>query len=291
MNINKQALALASIVVGSYCQMSEAAPITIDGNLSDWGITVGDNNSSNFGSLAGDVGLVSYHLEDTGDTLGHSYYLGLNYGGQDYDAEFMGVAVQGTTLYVTLVTGQRQDNGFSFFSPGDFRFETSGGTFGVEAGGKAGGSSGVAITEGAVGSTYNLYSNGVTQSYSNAAAAQTAGSIWHDETWILDPISPKGPVQLQIDGQSQYVGMADYIYTGNTVTTQHSIIEFAIDLSVFEGEDIYSLHWRPSCGNDEMNVTLNISTKVPEPGTLALLMVGLLGFSPVIRRKVDRSTH
>lgn len=293
MNINKRALALISVFVGSYYQVSEASPITIDGNLSDWGITVGDNNTSNFSSLASNIGLVGSHLEDTGDTQGHNSYLGPNLGGQDYDAEFMGVARQGNTLFVSLVTGQRPDNALKYYSPGDFRFETSGGRFGVEAGGGKGHASstatsslGVAITEGTVGSTYTTYSNGTTKSYSNAVAAQTTGSIWRDVTWILDPITPKEPVQLQINALSQQVGMADYIFTRNSVTSQHAIIEFAIDLGVFGGVDLYSLHWRPSCGNDEMNVTLNLSTKVPEPATLALLMAGVLGaLFPVVRRR------
>lgn len=297
MRIKKWALACASIAVGLSCQSSWATPITVDGNLSDWGVAVSDNNGSSFGSLAGNIGLVAAHLEDASD-ISNSYYLGPGDGGQNYDAEFMAVARQGNTLFVALVTGQRPDNGMAYYSPGDFRFETSAGRFGVEAGGGKGHASstatsalGKAVTEGAAGSTYTLKSNGETLAYSDAAAAQTAGSLWRDVSWILDPIAPKEAVQFQINTLSQQLGMADYIFTRNSVTSQHAIIEFALDLGVFGGVDLYSLHWRPSSGSDEVDVALNLSTQVSEPGSLALLMAGMLAMAPAIRRRAMQSAH
>jgi len=76
-----------------------AAPITIDGDLSDWGISVADGTSSqpvgtDYSGLRSD--LAGSMIEDTDDTT-NSLYLGPNYGGQNYDGEFMGVLTQGST--------------------------------------------------------------------------------------------------------------------------------------------------------------------------------------------------
>ncbi len=69
-----------------------------------------------------------------------------------------------------------------------------------------------------------------------------------------------------------YVGLSDYVYTRNSVTTQHSIIELAFDAASFigAGETINSIYWRPSCGNDELGITLNATIHTPEPASLAI---------------------
>ena len=272
--------------------------IAINGNLSDWGVSVADNNGSNFGVAAGagqatlgDGSVMYYHLEDQHDLAGHSTLLGPNYGGQDYDAEFMGVVLNGTQLSIAIVTGQRPDNGFTFFAPGDIRIQTSQGVFAVEVGGGMGGGSGTAITEGALGATYRLNANGETKgallsdgtavgdlSGPNpqlvANASQTAGSIWKDPEWIFDPIVPQGPTQMQFVGGTR-VGDADYIYTRNSSTSQHSIIELTLDAALLGGGILESVYWRPSCGNDELNVDVDRQI-VPEASTL--VSWGLLAF-------------
>jgi hypothetical protein len=263
--------------------------IAIDGGLSDWGVSVADNNGSNFGVPAGagqttlgDGSVMYYHLEDQHDLAGHSTYLEPNYGGQDYDAEFMGVVINGTQLSIAIVTGQRPDNGLTFFGPGDIRIQTSQGVFAVEVGGGMGGGSGTAIVEGALGTTYRLNSSGETKGVLTsdgtsvgdltgpnpqlaANAMQTAGSIWKDPQWILDPIVPQGPTQMQFVGGTR-IGDADYIYTRNSSTNQHSVIELTLNAALLGGGTIESVFWRPSCGNDELNVDVDHQI-VPEAGT------------------------
>ncbi|WP_455207418.1 PEP-CTERM sorting domain-containing protein [Kaarinaea lacus] len=265
-----------------------AYSITIDGNLSDWGIQVADGTSSqpvgtNYSGLRTD--LAGYHLEDTND-LSNNYYLGPNYGGQNYDGEFFGALLEGSTLYLSILSGQRPDNGSNsnggLFSPGDIRIETSLGVFGIEVGGGAVGNSGAAITEGANGSTYRVNSSGYTTGHSSLST-QTAGSVWLDADWILDPISPRQPVQMSINSGSIMVGTADYIFTRNSVTRQHSIIELALDMNMFGGATLYDLTWLPSCGNDELRISTQISS-VPEPASVALLGLGLLGIGFMRRR-------
>lgn len=96
----------ATLAAMACCTVSVASPITVDGNLSDWGAAVWDSNESNFYHLSSSIGLLGFVREDQSDSAGDSGYLGPHYGGQNYDAEFMGVALQGSTLYMAIVSGQ-----------------------------------------------------------------------------------------------------------------------------------------------------------------------------------------
>jgi hypothetical protein len=268
-------------VVGVICTLSTARA----GLLSDWGVTVADNNASTYGvpngqgqkPIAGGKQLL-YHSEDTGDTQGHGFFLDPNYGGQDYDAEFMGVVFDGSKLQIAIVTGQRPDNGFSYFAPGDIRIVTSIGVYGVEVGGGNGGGSGSSIAQGAPGATYTLNSNGFTIGVSTSGV-QVAGSLWKDPVWILDPIAPQGATQMQFV-QGTFVDTVDsYSYTRNDFTTQHAVIEMTLDASADFGAGtiIESIHWRPACGNDELNVLVNGRVVAPEASTIVSWSLVALG--------------
>ena len=63
------------------------------------------------------------------------------------------------------------------------------------------------------------------------------------------------------------IGDADYLYTRNSSTSQHSVIELTLDAALFGGGTIESVFWRPSCGNDELNVDVDHQI-VPEASTL-----------------------
>lgn len=260
-----------------------ASAITIDGDLSDWGVTVADGNNSDFSTPSPTINLVSSFEEDQNDFAGSGGYVGPNYGGQNYDAEFMGVALQGKTMFLAIVSGQRPDNGLSNYSPGDIYMTTPVGIVGIEVGGGAGGGAGGVVTEGDAGSTYNLKSNGYTQSYGTTDPAQTAGSVWADADWIQDPIAPGSPVQMEINGASSKIADADYAFTRNTQTNQHSVIELALDLTNMlddDGNGSIGIHWSPSCGNDIVTAFFQVSipptsTEIPEPGSALVWLVGV----------------
>jgi len=123
---------------GLMLSAAPASALTVDGELSDWGITVGDSNTSNFSSLNTGIGIVSSFAEDQNDNS-NNHYLGPNYGGQNYDVEFIGMAMQGSIMYLAIVTGQRPDNGLSTYSPGGIYMTTPFGIVGIEVGGGPGG--------------------------------------------------------------------------------------------------------------------------------------------------------
>jgi len=268
------------LAVGLACLVFGSAPafasFIVDGDLSDWGVTVADNNNSVFGFSTA-FSVLGTHLEDQNDNAGDGGALGPNQGGQNYDAEMMAVAVHAGHMYVAVVTGQRPDNGFTRYAPGDIRIETDAGSYGLEVGGGPGGGDGTLLSTGAFGSTYTLKGNGYTLAHAYANERQTVGSIWGEVTWLMDPINPKEPTQFEITNASEFLGEAEYIYTRDSDTAQHAVIEFAFDLSLFAGQTLESIHWRPSCGNDELDVA------VPEPGALASLLLG--GLALVIRRR------
>jgi len=130
----------ASVVVVLLCTLPAAA-LVVDGNLSDWGVHVADNNQSTFNFTA-NIGLLGTHIDDQCDLAGDNGYLGPHYGGQNFDAEMMAVALKNGRFYIAIVTGQRPDNGLARYNPGDLIIATAGGTFGMEMGGGQGGGAG-----------------------------------------------------------------------------------------------------------------------------------------------------
>lgn len=320
MRMTRPLMSLA-VVLGIVLPASAGAISVGDGNLLDWGINPGYNNttSSSFtysysGSdsalFGGQTGtgttgngfIFNYHLEDSDDSKGHSFQLGPQYGGQDYDAEFLGAGIDGSNLAVGILSGQRADNGFSYFSPGDIRIEVLFGTvtsiFGIEVG--AGGSKGATYDIKNDGRTDGVrYSDGSgsgTYTLGSMDAAQTAGTMWLTSAadWISNsPITPNLPVQFK-GGTKIDDSLSPIQYGFSNISTQHSLIELLIPLGLFEGGTIKSLQWAPACGNDVLNVATNFDTieystpSVPEPSTLAL--VGLGGFGMMFRQLRRKKT-
>ena len=104
-------LLVAVCALGLVGNQAGAGTLTVDGNLSDWGFHVADNNGSTFVPAAG-IGLIGIQVHDHNDNGGLNAPLDVYSGGQKFDAEMLAAAVQGGKLFIAISTGQRPDNGF-----------------------------------------------------------------------------------------------------------------------------------------------------------------------------------
>lgn len=273
----KRALFPAAVLAG-LALASQAHAVAIDGDLADWGLKQ-NGNSADWIPNSG----VLYSIEDQ-----HSSYLNPGYGGQAYDVEAMYLAQDQNTLYIAIATGHSPltpDNpAANQYAAGD-----------------------IAIDLGADG-TWDL---GI-----ETMASGTQGSIYANVNWAYgiwnaagghDPAHPdlSHPTSI-LSGTLQ--GSATLAYTtlaktgyGAWVTDPHYFYEVAVPLSIFGGQwagSPINVHWTMNCNNDNISVRAGLPNdasrleiqRVPEPATLALLPLGLLGLL-VMRRRPEGSAQ
>lgn len=274
-------LLLATVLVALPTNSLRAATLVVDGDASDWGFTVADNNGSSF-LPDGSLSLAGLFVEDTDDLAGDYEYVGPSLGGQNYDTEALAAAVQGSNLHLIIVSGQRPDNGLTRYAPGDLRITTSAGVYGIEMGGGPGGGPGSMLVGGEAGSSYTLDVDGYATGEYATDPTQTVGSMWLDPNWIFDLVPPTFYTQLDISGGGTYVGDVVYRNTRDTVTTQHSIIELSIPLAYFGGAMIEGIEYYPACGNDELVIATQLG---PEPSTLGLALLAGALVLPCLRKR------
>ncbi len=82
------------------------------------------------------------------------------------------------------------------------------------------------------------------------------------------------------------VGQNDY---GQWAGDLHYFYEVSVPLSSFGTnwfpDNTFALQWTQNCANDSILIDPIVTTTVPEPGTLALLPLGLIGLARIRRRK------
>lgn len=309
---------VAVIVIGGavICSQSLASVFTVDGNLSDWGITVtgsgkhftyasgygytypGSATVPQQGSTIISGNTVVYDLEDSNDDS-NSYTVGPLHGGQNYDAEVLVVSVVGSSLYIGVATGQRPDNGAAYYGPGDISITKGSKTWGIEVGGGGGTTtlpSPATVVGGQNGTTYTLDSNGNT-TLSTSLSTQKAGSVWDGGNW-LSGIGGSGLAQAQLNGGGTFVtqlGASSYIYNFDSSLGQHAIIELVIpNYETVFGSNLAgaTIAWAPSCGNDQLSLSVVVPaptpSSAPEPASVVIWSMLLLA-AAYFGRKTLRS--
>ena len=259
---------------------------------------------------------VIFQVEDSND-LSNSYRLGPLFGGENYDAEGLFASIHENNLYIAIATGQRVDNGNGgdphkkYFSPGDISIvlpDAAGGSvYGIEVGGGLGGqtSANYVITEDDPGTTYRLFSNG----YTNFADDRTvtddpnakAGSVWltgSASDWIPG-LGGSGIPRTQLTGGTHVPATVDYAYNFGVAADGTTPLDFGehafIELCISNYADVFdhnlkgaTVHWYPSCGNDELG--LSVDLPVPEPATLVVWsLLGGFGIAVGLYRRRRRA--
>lgn len=250
-------LSLATLAVAATLSSPAVAGLVVNGNLHDWQI----NQTTWVSSLPN----VHSTVEDT--TGGNSAYLNPGYGGQAYDAEALYATFQDSKLFIALITGHDpaiEDNpGENIYAAGDFAIDF----------GKNG--------------SYDLGINIVN-------GFGLAGGVYASPTWAYglwgtdgsyNPTHPdtSHPTSLL---SGSLIGVADFDYSKNGAggygtwrNDKHFFYEISVDLDVLlaAGWDgsAFNIHWTENCAND--SIVTDPGLFVPEPGSLALVGVGMLG--------------
>jgi len=266
--MRKTQLLLATITGLMSCTGALAASITVDGDLADWGL----HRNGNASDWKPDTTLVpnkqQYAVED--QTGGAGTRLNPGWGGQNYDAEALYVSLGADHLYLALVTGLSPNTpnnpAANSYGPGDFAID-----FGQDG----------------------SYEFGIETTGNNKGKAYK-NVVWDYGLWDVNgaynPANPD-PAHPTSILSGDYAGMGTLVYTSIGVNNMgahkkdlHYFIEAAIPLSAFNGySGKFDVHWTMNCANDAIQADPDLT--IPEPGTLALLPLGLLSLAALRRRK------
>lgn len=260
------------LILAGLLGTTPALAYTIDGELSDWGVSH-NGNASDWNPNSG----IYYKVED--QTGSGAYYLGPGWGGQAYDAEAMYVNWDTSNLYIAIATGH---NPATEDKPSSNSYGA--GDIAIDIGNNGSWDYGIDTT-GNYGVAGSIYSS-----------VSWAYGLWNSSNAYdpthPDPAHPTSILSGTLKGAGTLASSGGSTgYGAGSASNLHYFYEVAIPLSIFgnqwAGMD-FTVHWTQNCANDSIFVSASDfphdTVTVPEPGTLALLPLGALAIGAMRRR-------
>ena len=264
------AVVAVAMVFGLMAGQASGVTIAVDGDASDWGITLGSGTSAQWTPLPGVQGYWDWgNGEDY--ISGGGGYLDPGWGGQDYDAEALYFTYDATYAYFGVATGF-PPTGIGSGRPGDIAID-----FGCDG----------------------VWDFGIETTGSPNVKGGLYETTNHD--WKTPSHSVSFPSELKNLSSSYLAWTPDFanlVYT-TSASGGHYFIEAAVPLASLPLSDTQSTplkaHWTMSCGNDvvetgRMQYTPPPSPPdlIPEPATCTVLGSGLLAMLALRVRKKKR---
>lgn len=288
----------AAIVAVGLAANAGAIPVTVDGSLAEWGITVpGAIDSPAPAWIAGIASGVNYFLEDNALPDG---FVGPGFGGQDFDMEIIASTIYETApgsgvfvLAAAMVTGTDPRGEFA---NGQWWYW---GDLFIDFGDNGSYDQAIQLTSNTNTASPFAPADGGGVNTFNAAVWDVSGGRWLNPS----PYPVATPWSINYGtatntGQTASVAWTDAVADGGTsndVASDHNILELTLVLTADQLAAIggpaggLRLHWTQQCGNDIGETTPPIPPNVPEipePSTLALLGIGVV--AGVVRRRFVR---
>jgi hypothetical protein len=268
-------------VLAMVVMTGNASAIVTDGNWSDWFSYNGTvHNDWDQGAAAASRLSSSFRFQDDPDTD--------PFGGQPYDIEQLfyyfedadSNALSGGTLHIGMVTGYDPNN--TTYRSGDF-FIDLGATGDYDIAVATGVESARFGTGWANDGTWDETTDGVTTVLTGSNPYRILEGAGGAVEFGTGPLAGLG------------VSVAWGLPPAGAVGTAHNFLEIAVELDgAFEeqidnglGQGGIGLHWTMQCGNDAIDVVDDVPlAPVPEPTTMVLLGMGVLGMALRARRPV-----
>lgn len=256
------AIALALVAFGLMASQAAGYTITVDGQVSDWGIDPNGYWTSDWDPYPGTYANIGGSSEDY--RPGSGGYVNPGWGGQTYDAEAFYFTADEQYAYFCVVTGF-PPGGTDHDDPGDIAIDINrDGTwdFGIETTGDNG---------------------------------NVVGGLYTDVDWHGATMFPSSSPAYIMDGVLAWDPDFTSLYY-SALGCGHYAIETAVPLAELPlaqvGMTAFRAHWTMECGNDEVDLDAGLPPEfgiIPEPGTTTLLSGGVLAMLVAGSRKRKRA--